>query len=697
MTGREGGTIGERLASRRRRHFVGRRAEVDLFRSALATGDFGLLHVSGPGGAGKTTLLDAWAEDATDAGRCVVRLDGHDLPSTPAGVLDALEDQLDVPASGAAITPGPAGMLVLLVDGYEELAVLDAWFREHLLTRLPDSTVIVLSGRAPPGLEWRADPAWSERMRVITLRNLATSDARDYLERRGVPTARHRDVVEATFGHPLALSLMADVLVRDPEVEVPSMPHDVVRALLHRVVGDVSPAQHREALEAVTIARVTDEELLRHVLSGAVGAREAFAWLEELSFLEGRTDGLSPHDLVRDLLDADLRRRDGESYRRVFRAVQDHVLGRVRTTTGESQVRAITDLKFCFRHLRSATAPVAWESWGAHYPDRCTPADHPDVVALVRAAEGEQSGDVVAHWLRRQPGAFHVVRGPAGRLRGVLTLLDLTAATAADRDADPGARAVWDHVARTAPPRAGETVTQCRFVVDAECYQAPSPTLNAVPILTLQRQLATRHLAWDFVTLADPDGWEAFFRNADMTRAVGSDFTSGGRCFGSFGHDFRRVPVEAMVRRWTERALADDSFLVPPDEAPQPLVLAHADFDAAVRQALRDLHRPDLLGRNALLRSRLLADVEGEPDAPRLAAVLCSAVAALRRDPGDDKLFRAVDATFVQRARTQEAAAAALDLPFSTYRRHLARGLDRVVERLWHRELGTGPDDEPTG
>jgi hypothetical protein len=32
-----------------------------------------------------------------------------------------------------------------------------------------------------------------------------------------------------------------------------------------------------------------------------------------------------------------------------------------------------------------------------------------------------------------------------------------------------------------------------------------------------------------------------------------------------------------------------------------------------------------------------------------------------------------------------------LGLPFSTYRRHLTRGVDRVVDWLWHREL-YGPE-----
>lgn len=48
--------------------------------------------------------------------------------------------------------------------------------------------------------------------------------------------------------------------------------------------------------------------------------------------------------------------------------------------------------------------------------------------------------------------------------------------------------------------------------------------------------------------------------------------------------------------------------------------------------------------------------------------------------------------TYFQRVPTQEAAAERRGLPFSTYRRHLGRGLGQLCDWLWQRELyGTGP------
>ena len=53
--------------------------------------------------------------------------------------------------------------------------------------------------------------------------------------------------------------------------------------------------------------------------------------------------------------------------------------------------------------------------------------------------------------------------------------------------------------------------------------------------------------------------------------------------------------------------------------------------------------------------------------------------------------MRALERTYLRPAPTQEAAAELLDLPFSTYRGHLTRGVERVVDWLWQRELyGSG-------
>jgi hypothetical protein len=650
---------------------------------------FLLLHIHGPPGIGKTRLLDVYAGLAADAGASVVRLDGRDLLPSPPAVLETLHGVLQAPDGADGVAGrSDTGRLVVLFDTYERLAPLDDWVRTRLLPRLPATALTVVAGRTPPGSAWRADPAWRELLRVVSLRNLSPEDSRRYLHACGVDPVRHEQLVELAHGHPLGLSLLADVVVRGGEAAADPLTPDLVGTLLRQFVEVVPSGLHRHALEVCALARVTTEALLRDVL-GLEDAHELFTWLRELSFVESGPEGVYPHDLARDALEADLRWRDPDGYRRVFRGIRGHIGSRLQTSRGHEQQRVIADVKYLFRRLPGIQSPVDWDAWGQQYPEPARPEDRQPILDMILTWEGEASTAIAARWWERQPEGFFVVRDQNGAVGGFLALLDLTRASTRDIAADPGARAAWDYAERHAAPRPTETVTQSRFIIDREAYQGPSATLNATPILTFQRYLGTPNLAWDFLTLAEPERWDAYFAAADLPRAGGADFQVGGRRYGLFAHDFRQVPVDALLELVTERALAQDVTPSPPTIKPPLLVLSQPEFDDSVRQALRDLRRPDLLSRNPLLRTRLVRDRAGdeEPSAPVLETLVCAAVETLREHPRDDKQWRAVERTYVRPAATQERAAAALGLPFSTYRRHLTQGVDRVVAWLWDQEV----------
>jgi AAA ATPase domain len=676
------GTLGNALVHRRLERFVGRQAERELFESALEGGGqaFSVLFVHGPGGVGKSSLLGLFAELARQRDRPVVAIDGRAVAATPHGFIDAVGGELEVSPDGRPITALDATDVVVVVDSYEFLEPLDDWFRDSFLPRLPGSAVVVVAGRRPPKVSWRADPAWRDLLRVVSLRNLTPDESRQFLVVSGCPRARIDDVAAMAYGHPLALSLLADVVVRGGDPGVDPLEPDVVATLVRRLVDDVPSGLHRRALEACALARVTTESLLRDVLDLA-DAVDVFAWLGGLSLVDARSDGLVPHDLARDVLDVDLRWRDRESYDAVFRRVRAHVHGRLHALRGVAQQRAIYDEKFVFRNLPSVLSPVDWTSWGDAYPEPAGADDRAAILEMISVFEGHEAAEIAAEWWARQPEGFFVVRR-SGTVEGVLVLVSY-----ADRPSfDPGAVAAWSYAQRTAAPRPGEVVTQTRFVVDGDRYQAPSPTLNATPVLTMQRYLTMPALSWDFLTLFEPDALDDYFAIADLPRVRDGDFVVAGRRYGLFAHDFRRVPVDEWLHVVTERALAQDIGAAPA-ACPEPLVLSQPEFTAAVRQALRELDRLDLLAANPLCRTRLVADGSAES----LGLLLRDAVIALRGHPRDENRFRALDRTYLRPAATQEYAAEALGLPFSTYRRHLTEGVQRVVADLWQRELYGSP------
>lgn len=690
--------LAEVLSSRRRSRFVGRAAEIELVTACLEADSlpFSLIFVHGPGGIGKTGLLQVFGALAEQRGVRVSVVDGGTVLANSESVATAI-GSVWASESRSDGTDLKAERSLLLIDSYEHLVSVDDWVRTELVTRLPADTLVVIAGRTPPSPSWRSDPAWQELLRVVALRNLAPGEAREFLLRSAVPDALHQQVLERSYGHPFGLSLLTDLALRVGDVDVDQSP-DLVTSLVERFLDAVPDRLERQALLACALARVTTEPLLRAALD-VEDSHDMFDWLHRLSFVEAGPEGLSPHDLARDVIDCHLRWRDPEGYRVVFRRIRSHIHDQVASLRGEAQQRGIFDEKFVFRNLPSILSPVDWATWGSSLPRPAGAADREAVLDLIGRHEGSDSVEIAEHWFDRQPDAFLVMRKNAA-VTGVIGLLDLTAAAEEDRAADPGAQAAWEQVAARGGIHDGQRVTQTRFVVDSEAYQAPSATLNAVPIVTMQRYLAMPELACDFLTLHDPDPWNDYFALADLPRMTGADFEVGGHRYGLFGHDFRAVPIGAMMELWTERALAEDPT-VPAPSTPTPLMLSQQDFADAVRQALRDLHRPDLLARNPLQRTRFVMGLtaHGRTEPERLVELLQAAIATLVADPRNDKCYQAVHQTYLCRTNTQNAAAARLGMPFSTYRRHLTRGVEQVVSWCWQREIygpservGSGPD-----
>src|SRR5688572_1779862 len=325
--------LADRLMAAQRGRFVGRKAELELFRSALLVDepDFVVLHIYGPGGIGKTTLLREYARLAMEAGRPVIRLDGRNLEPSPPGFLLALRQAFGVEdSSSSSILPEWSSLGVLLIDTYETLASLDTWLRETFLPQLPAQSLVVIAGRNPPAPAWRTDIDWGGLTRIASLRNLPAEESQTYLTICNIPPEYHPDVLTFTHGHPLALSLVTDVLSQGDKLAAFNLQNepDVMRILLERFAQYIPSPKHRQALEICAHVWATSEALLAHVL-GVEAAPALFEWLRGLSFIEQGPQGLFPHDLAREVLDADLRWRNPVGYQELHQRVRRYVIRRL--------------------------------------------------------------------------------------------------------------------------------------------------------------------------------------------------------------------------------------------------------------------------------------------------------------------------------------------------------------------------------
>jgi hypothetical protein len=633
---------------------VGRTAELSRFRMLLAEpSEPRVVYVHGPGGVGKTALLHQFAWLAEQAGRRRVWLDGREVQpdaETVVGLLGSVEDDL-----------------VLLVDGVDGL---DRLLREEVLPRLAAEAVVVLTGRDRPPAQWRADPGWRELVEVMPLGNLAEAEASKLLLDRGVSAEDCRPALTFTRGHPLALALVADVSAQRP-FAVAEAP-EVVKALLRSLVEAVPSPQHRLALEGSALVLSMTEPLLGALLDEPeVGG--LFEWLRGLSIIELGPRGLFPHDLVRDVLASELRWRDPPAHAALHRRAAAYYRGQFDRADPQARMDLLLDFVYLYRDrsvLGPFLGPVSGGPDSRHlWASAPHPGEWPLLSDWVARHEGAASAALFDHWRSRQPEATSVVRDGQGRPVGCYVLLNVEQADAADRAADPALAGLPDDLGP------GERATFVRFWLEDDAYQQVGEVQTFLAVQLSRTYLTLPGLAWTFLAFADPDFWAGACTYLDYHRIGPADFTVAGRTYGVYGHEWRTVPPLAWLSLLAARE----------DPAAAP-TLDRERFGQAVKDALRGLGRAEGLRDSPLLESGLVPDGLGDSErAAALREAITDAAAELEASPRDRRAFRALHHTYLRPAATQQAAADLLELPMSTFRRHLAEGIERLTDLLWQR------------
>ena len=686
--------LGDHLRQARRNDIVGREAEKELFRTALtsASPPFFLLYIFGPGGVGKTTLVREFRAIAAEVGATSIYLDSRNIEPSPNAFQWAMAHSLGLASvDGLDSRLNQPERIALFVDTFELLAPLEGWLREVFFPQLPENVLIVLTGRNPLSSEWRLDPGWRSLINHISLRNLSHEASLGYLQRRGVPPVEQQAVLDFTHGHPLALSLVADVFQQRPGIHFqPSDVPDILKMLLEQFVQKVPGPAHRAALEACALVRVMTEALLSAML-GLPEVHELFEWLRGLSFIEAGAQGIFPHDLAREALVNDLHWRNPDWYAELHHRARTYYAARLQAVGPLEQQLILYDYIYLHRDNPMVRPFYEWQGSGSALPDKAHPDDWPVLREMVAGFEGKESAKLLDHWLERQPDVFLVFRGSDHQPCGFTAFLALEQMASEDADADPAARKAWNFVQKRANLREGETATLFRFWMVRDTYQAVAPIQSQIFVNMVRHYLTTPGLVYTLLPCREPDFWAPMFAYADLARMEELDFAVDGQRYGVYGHDWRAVPPLAWLALMGEREM-NAAPITPPKPVEQVIVLDADKFAEAVREALKSLHRPLALRESPLLRSRLVVNrvglqAETGQRVDALQQAIREAGDLLRAAPRDVKFFRVLHHTYFQPATTQEMAAEVLDLPFSTYRRHLKSAIERLTEYLWQQEI----------
>jgi hypothetical protein len=674
-----GNGLGTRVETAEATVFQGRQAELDALLARLAAPGAlpGVVSLTGPPGIGKTAFVYALGRACRDRDAANVAIvDSRDFPHTLNGLSSAV-----LTVTAGAGQGGVSGQrdkpLLLVFDTFEEMRDLEEQFWESFLPALGGPVLVVLSGRAPTRVGARSS-GWRLVVDEITLTALPDDQARQLLAHLGVT---RKDAVTAIVdlagGSPLLLCVAAEVLRSGSVTELPDpggVPGEMARSLIARMSRELRRSDVRELLQAASLVRTFDEELLTAMARSVT--TETFDALCDMSVVRVTAAGARVHDVVRQTVSAELRWRSPELYSRLRRRAAEYLLAR---PAGHSE-HVVPELL----HLVGET--VGSRRFFADASDRgvsLRPAHEGDLAELERVSRTgtHNFGWPASQLLRELRADFAVAldwlvvatsQDQVVAYSYSLPLHEQTwAAVASARgrffSALPAAES---RAIRQAPPDRPAAFLIAGTVA-LESHRSAEAALRLATFTN--RHVRAPSVSRSYVLMPHDSPFEATAISLGMSRRLtGIEMPPGGPTADEWILDYGAHGFPSWVQR---------SLSLPAHESPLDLVPGDV-LVAQVKLALEDLYRPASLAQSPLVRLRCI-----DPDAglaAGLRALLLRLLDELRQagQARDREAAALLRSYYVKRAGSHEIVAERLGLPRTTFYRRLRHGLELLADRI---------------
>jgi len=572
--------VADRLAVAAADAVVGRERERDQLR-AWVTEPNGpsAVFVHGPAGIGKTALVTG-----AQLGPATIVVDGREVEPTPATVLAYIGAALGLGTAEPTLEQvadeiAAASVVALVVDSYERFGVVDGWLRNRLLPTLPASTTTVLVGRNPPNVAWRTAPGWRQLVVDVRLGPLTEADAAELVARKGLSGERAERAQRFGRGHPLALQLACEALVRHPDLVVgDAPPAEVVEELVEVLFDDLDP-DLRDVVEAASVLRRVTVPALAAVLEhDDAPAEQSWVALRDLPFATVRPDGVELQAVVQDVMVTRLELRDPARARELRRRAARAALATVQQAPGWA---ATADLLHLVQNpvVRSAFLPPA----GVQHPvETATAADIPDVLAVAERHIGADERVRLERWWRHHPDGGSVSRTPDGGVQAFSMVVETSSVAPELQRDDPVAAAMAADM-RARPLRRGGRALLVRQMLTSQRGAQPCPEL-ALMIVDLKRTyLEMRPDLLRVYTTADADG-----PLAAMVRALGFAPVAGAQSLGLWALEMPAGSVDAWIAGHIELETASATTVTSTADPPANPVASLSAREREVLAALAD-------------------------------------------------------------------------------------------------------------
>lgn len=500
----------------------------------------------------------------------------------------------------------------------------------------------------------------------------------------GVPREQIAACAAAAHGFPLALALIASA-AREPH-PLPCTPEVVAEAL--RPIRDLAVAEaqdddQRAALFVAAVARLVTEQLLEAV---SPGVARCFEWLLSLPFAERVPGGVALIPAYRGALASDLAWRHPARFGELLRRILRHVLSQLHHAAGWRRDHAARCLLHALRGdpALGLQVPPPPPATGCL---RAAPAMDATILEIAREAGLD---GWPGRWLRRHRQSFVVCTAPDDQILGWVCLLDV-ADRAMSAEGDPLVEAARSSLERHIPLRDRERAVLVRGWATSPDPDPGTSHEAGIFLAALRALLDMKRVAMILIACDEDSPWYLPLVRVTSAADLDEPIDVDGRRVQLFVLDARRRTLASWLDTLSWGSSLDDAVQPPVHDELQ--VLDQSTYFEAVRAALRDLHDDEALRQNALLHTRgVLARCEpsddGEGRAHALRTQIVEAARAMIAIPRFAKPGHALHHTYVQPHGTQEVVAERLGLPFSTYRRHLRRGVERLADTLWAAEVG---------